>query len=191
MYSGFVGHGNVFLADFYNFLAPTRWLVPTRVELGNFFSLFRPGTQAGLFFHGIDRQWTRPQIHHSGQTLRPSPPTPLLLPRLVNACLATVCGYGPTCGGVLFSFSPLTLFEKRRLLLPLPSPNSRHMSLVNFMSATIQHYRREYPTEGISQLRGYLRRERVPKHRDKSIANLRESLVVQSTSWAQTQEHPE
>lgn len=64
-------------------------------------------------------------------------------PRLVNACLAVVCGHGPTCGGVCF----LSLCEKRRLLSPLPSPSSRQMSLVIFMSATIQHYRRQYPTE--------------------------------------------
>lgn len=32
-----------------------------------------------------------------------------------------------------------------RFFLPLPSPSSLHMSLVNFMSATIQHYRLDYP----------------------------------------------
>ena len=42
-----------------------------------------------------------------------------------------------------------SFFRKWDVFLPLPSPNSLHMSLVNLMSATIQHYRPEYPTESV------------------------------------------
>lgn len=78
MYSGFVGHGNVFLADFYNFLAPTALTCANKGGTRELFFIVSASTQAGLFFHGIDSQWTRPQIHNSGQTLRPFPPSSYL-----------------------------------------------------------------------------------------------------------------
>lgn len=133
--------------------------MPTRVELGNFFSLFRPGTQAGLFFHGIDSQWTRPQIHHSGQTLRPFPP--LFLPRLVNACLATVCGYGPTCGGVLFFLFLPPTHALWKTATSLTAPESQQPAYVSgefherhhpALSSRISHGR-YFTTTGLSSAR--------------------------------------
>lgn len=50
MYSGFVGHGNVFLADFYNFLAPTALTCANKGGTRELFSLFRPALKLGYFF---------------------------------------------------------------------------------------------------------------------------------------------
>lgn len=103
-YSGFVGHGNVFLSHFYNFLAPTALTCANKGGTRELFSLFRPALKLGYFFTASTAN------EHGHKCIIPdkhcdSPPPPFL-PRLVNACLATVCGYGPTCGGVLFSFFP-------------------------------------------------------------------------------------
>lgn len=99
MYSGFVGHGNVFLADFYNFLAPTALTCANKGGTRELFFIVSARHSSWAIFS----RHRQPMNTATNSSFRTNTATfPPLLPRLVNACLATVCGYGPTCGGVLF-----------------------------------------------------------------------------------------
>lgn len=126
---------------FYYFLAPTAqktWpRCQARVELGNF-SLFRPELSVASS--------TREAEKHDHNSTVPHEHSEVFL-HTSSVTRVSRCFFG-TRPNLRWSLeSRIFLFWKRGLFLPLPSPNSQHMSLVNFMSATIQHYRHEYPTE--------------------------------------------
>lgn len=65
--------------------------------------------------------------------------------------------------------------------LPLPSPNSLHKFLVNFMSATIQHYR---PEISHKKYRGYGLSQWEPARNIEIIDIESAGILVWSTSWA-------